>query len=81
MSDTHKTGPKDVFLQLGAVVGLYVSVFAIGALLFQIINIYFPDALSYDYGHYARESLRWPLSILVIVWPLYLWLNSYIQKD
>ena len=81
MSDTHKTGPKDVFLQLGAVVGLYVSVFAIGALLFQLINIYFPDALSYDYGRYARESLRWPLSILVIVWPLYLWLNSYIQND
>ncbi|MEK7090808.1 MAG: DUF5671 domain-containing protein [Patescibacteria group bacterium] len=76
-----KTGPKDVFLQLGSVLGLYVSVFALGALVFGLINIYLPDVLSYDYGHYGRQGLRWPLAVLTIVWPLYLWLNSYIGKD
>lgn len=68
-------------MQLGSILGLYISVFAVGALVFQIINIYFPDVLSYEYGYYARQGLRWPLSILVVIWPLLLWLNSYIQKD
>ena len=81
MNETVKSGPKDVFLQLGAIIGLYVIVFALGGLLFQIISIYFPDALSYDYGYYARQGLRWPLDILVIFWPIYLWVNSYVQKD
>lgn len=81
MTDSHKTGPKDVFMQLGSILGLYVSVFAIGALVFQIINLYFSDVLAYEYGYYTRQGLRWPLSVLVIIWPLLLWLNSYIQKD
>lgn len=81
MTDSKKTGPKDVFGQLLAVIGLYVCVIAFGALLFGLINIFFPDVLSYDYGHYARDSLKWPLAILVIVFPLFVWWNSYIQKD
>lgn len=81
MSDAQKTGPKDVFLQLGSILSLYVSVFAIGALVFQIINLYFPDVLSYEYGYYVRQGLRWPLSMLVVIWPLLLWINSHIQKD
>ena len=81
MSDAKKTGPKDVFGQLLAIIGLYVSVIAFGALIFGLINLYFPDVLNYDYGFYAKQSLRWPLAILVIVFPLFVWWNSYIQKD
>ena len=78
---TPKTGPKDVFGQLLAIVGLYVCVIAFGALLFGFINIYFPDVLSYDYGYYAAQSLKWPLAVLVIVFPLFIWWNTYIQRD
>ena len=81
MPDSIKTGPKDVFGQLLAIVGLYVSVIAFGALIFGLINISFPDVLSYDYGYYAKQSLKWPLAILVIVFPLFIWWNSYLQKD
>ena len=77
----NKTGPKDVFGQLLAIIGLYTSVIAFGALIFALINIYFPDVLSYDYGFSAKSSLRWPLAILVIVFPLFVWWNSYLQKD
>lgn len=76
-----KAGPKDVFGQLLAIIGLYVCVIAFGALIFALINLWFPDVLSYDYGYNAGLSLRWPLAILVIVFPLYLWWNSYLQKD
>ncbi|TSC90523.1 MAG: hypothetical protein G01um10142_419 [Parcubacteria group bacterium Gr01-1014_2] len=81
MSDPNKTGPKDVFGHLLAIIGLYVSVVAFGALIFGLINLYFPDVLNYDYGPYASQSLRWPLAILVIVFPLYVWWNFYLQKD
>ncbi|OHB19118.1 MAG: hypothetical protein A3F96_00990 [Parcubacteria group bacterium RIFCSPLOWO2_12_FULL_40_10] len=81
MTDFKKTGPKDVFGQLLAVIGLYVSVITFGALIFALINLYFPDILNYDYGLYANQSLRWPLAILVIVFPLFVWWNSYLQKD
>ncbi len=78
---TTKIGPKDVFGQLLAIIGLYVSVVAFGALIFGLVNLYFPDVLNYDYGYYASQSLRWPLAILVIVFPLFVWWNSYLQKD
>ncbi|MEK7203488.1 MAG: DUF5671 domain-containing protein [Patescibacteria group bacterium] len=81
MPDSKKTGPKDVFGQLLAIIGLYVSIIAFGALIFGLINLYFPDVLSYDYGFYAKQSLRWPLAILVVVFPLYLWWNNYLQND
>jgi len=74
-------GPKDVFLQIGSVLGLYISVLALGALIFQLVNIYFPDVLAHEYGGYSREGLRWPLAILVVAWPLCLWLNYYIQRE
>ena len=77
----QKTGPKDVFMNLLTIIGLYVVVVSFGALVFQLINIYFPDPLQGDTGHYARQTLRWPLSVLVIVFPLYIWLVSYGEKD
>lgn len=81
METTKKTGPKDVFLQLLAIIGLYVSVVSFGALVFELINIYLPDVLSGPFGHYAYQSLRWPLSILTIVWPLFIWLSWYLFRD
>jgi len=81
MNNSNKTGPKDVFGQLLSIIGLYVSVIAFGSLIFGLINLYFPDVLNYDYGYYSKDSLRWPLAILVIVFPLYIWWNSYIQRD
>jgi hypothetical protein len=81
MNDFKKIGPKDVFGQLLAIIGLFVSVIAFGAIIFGLIDIYFPDVLNYNYGYSGRESIRWPLAISVIVFPLFIWWNSYLQKD
>ena len=74
------TGPKDVFLHILAILFLYTCVIFFSALLFGYINIYLPDVLG-EYGRYARTAIRWPISILVIVFPFYVWLNSFLQKD
>ncbi len=96
MTDSAKTGPtaipqprltsgaepstsKDVFGQLLVIIGLYVLVISFGVLIFGLIDIYFPDVLSYDF--YNRQAIRWPLATLIVVFPLYLWYNSYLQKD
>src|SRR5882724_11149704 len=76
-----KTGPRDVFFHLLAIIGLYAVVLAFGGVLFQLINIGFPDALAGPVGRYAREGLKWPLAVAVVMFPFYVWITSYIEKD
>ncbi|OWK27334.1 MAG: hypothetical protein US76_03790 [Parcubacteria group bacterium GW2011_GWA2_38_13b] len=81
MEDLTKTGPKDVFMHLLTIITLYVSVITFGMIIFQYINIYFPDLLHPESIRFARNFIRWPLSILVIVFPFYVWLSAFAQKD
>lgn len=79
-----KMSPKDFFLYLGIAASLYISAGSLLALLFAVINIKFPDA-AIDYGYYyqptALEALRFPLSALVVMFPLYVFLSWYVRKD
>lgn len=81
MTETIKTSPKDIFLHLLSILWLYVSIVSFGVLVFQIIDIYYPDLLDYGYANYASDALKWPLSILVVVFPLYVFFSYYVQKD
>jgi hypothetical protein len=81
MEEIKKTGPKDVFLHIFTIIALYVSVISLLGLIFQLINIYFPDPLDLQAGRFARETVRWPLAILTVMFPLYLWANSFLQKE
>lgn len=80
MDNTTKTSPKDVFMHLLAIITLYISAVSFGALLFQFINIWFPDPLV-DYYRNFSEPIRWALASLVIVFPAYVLLSRTIQKD
>lgn len=79
--ELKKTGPRDVFTHLLTIIALYVSVTTFGMIIFQYINIYFPDLLHPESIRFARDFIRWPLSILVIVFPFYIWLSAFTQKD
>jgi hypothetical protein len=82
-SQRPKVTPKDFFVYLGIAVTLYVSAGSLLALLFAVINIRFPDAI--DYGYYyaptALEALRFPLSALLVMFPLFLFLSWYVRKE
>lgn len=80
-SNTNKTSPRDVLLHILEAIALYISVGSFIALLFGYINIFFPDALQSYTSQYARDALQWPIATLVVTFPLYLWLTTYIQKD
>ncbi len=77
-----KTEPKDVFLHLLAIITLYASAVSFGSLLFDYINLAFPDALRGDYYVYAAaaNSIRWSISMLVIVFPVYVFTTWFLHK-
>lgn len=78
MNET-KTTPKDFFLNLGALICLYFSLISFLNLIFAIIDKYLPDAVSgYDFGLY---TIRWTISILIILFPLYIYLSRLIHAD
>ncbi|NNK62818.1 MAG: hypothetical protein HKO98_06365 [Gemmatimonadetes bacterium] len=52
---------------------LYLSVFALGQLLFQFINLALPDPLWPEVRfRMMTEGIRWSVSALVVSWPVFL---------
>lgn len=81
---TIKASPRDVFLHLLAIIALYVSAGSFIALLFQYINILIPDALDQS-GHYglmaSYQTIRWSIASLLIVFPSYIFVSWYVNKE
>src|SRR3989338_6903258 len=73
--------PKEFFMQLFVIVGLYISAGSILALMFQYVNLVFPDQL--DYGHMIGTSgaIRWAMAMLIVVYPVFLVISNLIYKD
>lgn len=81
MTEKQKTSPKDIFLQLLAIVTLYGSAVAFLTLLYQFINIKFPDTLDYYSSASAYNYIRFAVSSLVIVFPVYLWVIRFLEES
>lgn len=79
--EIKKTGPKDVFLNLLAIISFYFCVVFFSIVVFNFVDFYFPDLLRNITTNGIKANLRWPLSVLVIVFPFYVWISSYLQKD
>ncbi|MDP3901679.1 MAG: DUF5671 domain-containing protein [bacterium] len=86
--NTAKSSPKDVFLHLLAIIALYFSAGSFIALIFQYINLGYPDLVSSD-GYYGLQSIyavmRWSIASLIIIFPVYLFttralINSYNKE-
>lgn len=79
----QKIGPKDVLLHLFSMLVLYASIVGFLVLVFQYINLFFPDVL--EGRIYTREnalgSIRWSLAMLVVVFPSYLGAVSFLRKE
>lgn len=79
MEQTH-TSPKDVFLHLFAIFALYVSAGAFVSLIFDYINLAFPDALNPYEAQGAMGSIRWAIASLVVVFPAYLYSSWMLER-
>jgi hypothetical protein len=76
--NTLKTSPKDFFLNLGSLISLYASVYAILDLVFSIVNYLAPDGLA---GYFYSNTIAWPISILIILIPALYLFEFFILKD
>lgn len=72
--------PRDLFIHLLAIAALYGSVVSILTLLFQYINVSFPDTLDFYYTG-AVDSIRWAASALIVLFPVYLFLMVMLERD
>ena len=75
-----KASPKDVFMHLLSIVTLYVSVVSFIALLFQYVNVLFPDQLNFYYTS-ALNTIRQSTASLVVVFPVYILVSWLLGRD
>lgn len=68
---------REAFMYLLLFSTLYMAAFNLGSLLFDLINRAFPDPASTYQGYetYARESIRWSTSWLIVSFPVFLFLS------
>lgn len=78
--DKPKVTPKDFFVWAGAMIALYMSVFALVSLLFDYINYVYPDALNTYVDAYSG-SMRYSIASLIVLFPLLLVLMRLIRHD
>ncbi len=78
-----RTSPKDFFIHLLSILSLYFSAVSFLVLIFQYINLLIPDVLTdnvYSEASYLG-SLRWSLASLIIVFPVYITTNWFLNKS
>ncbi|MBI2623435.1 MAG: hypothetical protein HYW65_02560 [Candidatus Liptonbacteria bacterium] len=74
-----KTTARDFFLHLGVVATLYTAAVSLLQLLFQTIDYAFPDRLA-GYGDPYSTGVRISVSVLIVAFPLYLFLSRLLAK-
>ncbi len=73
--------PRNIVLQLGALITLYLSASFLLTLVFGLINLSYPDAAdSYWQIEDAANSVRIGIAMLVVFFPTYLVLTRYVNK-
>ncbi len=78
-----KTSPRDFFLQVLSNLFLYYCAGWLVSLLYDYINFAFGSTGGYYYGGSAwfSGSMRWAIASLVIVFPVYVLVTRFINRD
>jgi hypothetical protein len=74
---------REAFMYLVLFSTLYVSAYHLGSLLFDIINLTFPDPAeaSAQRAGYVRQSMRWSISSLVVAFPVFVYVSWLLNRD
>ncbi|TAL49984.1 hypothetical protein EPN81_04055 [Patescibacteria group bacterium] len=76
-----KSTARDVFSYLLLIAMFIVGVVSFLALIFQYVNIQFPDQLDYWWREGALQVIRGAISALVVSWPVVIFMSIFIGKD
>jgi len=80
MDTKTRSGPREVFFHLLLIITLYMSVVSGITLLFQYVNVWFPDVLSF-YRPGIFDAIRWASSVLLVAFPVFLGVSWQLEKD
>lgn len=78
---SSKSSARDVFSYLLLIAMFIVGVVSFLTLMFQYINIQFPDQLDYWYREGALQAIRGAISALIVSWPVVIFMSIFIGKD
>lgn len=73
--------PKDFFLHLLAIIALYMSAASLMTLLFQYINVLFPDPLAYANYTGIAGAIRYAMATLIIIFPVYVLISKILNGE
>jgi len=73
-----KMTAKDLFLHIAVIALLYTGTVALLNILFNVINVAFPQVNQYSY--YDSTSISFPVATLIVVFPLFLFLANLLRK-
>ncbi len=68
-------------MHLLSIVALYISAINFIVLLFQYINLSFPDPLEGFYYGGVAGTIRWAMASLIIVYPVYILITRLLNKE
>ncbi|HEY9580503.1 MAG TPA: DUF5671 domain-containing protein [Rhizorhapis sp.] len=78
---TSQPSARDSFLYLLLFTALYMSAISLGTLLYQFINIGFPDPVQRQYeSMQVEENLRWGAAMLIIFLPVYIIMDRKVSR-
>lgn len=69
---------REAFMYLLLFSTLYISAYNLGALVFDYIELAFPDAAVERYSEYRRGSVRWALSSLIVSFPVFMYVSTLV---
>ncbi len=71
--------PREAFRYLLLFTALYLSAFYLGSLLFNFVDLAFPDPAMSRY--WIDNDIRWAASFLIIAYPVFLFMSYRIRRD
>jgi len=73
---------REAFVYLVLFTTLYLTAFNFGRLIFQFIDLSFPDPAAYaDFAESVRQAMRFSVASLVIAFPLFLYLSFLVGRS
>ena len=79
-NNLKRNTPRDLFLHFFVIITLYWSTVSFITLIWQYINYFFPDVLEYNTYYTFSGPVRFALSSLIVIFPLFIFLSFYLNK-
>jgi hypothetical protein len=73
---------RDAFVYLVLFTSLYVTAYHLGSVVFDLINLAFPDrAMDSANTHYIQSGMRWSVASLIVAFPLFALMTRLVGRE